>query len=90
MEKAIDENLCKYKFEFRKNIGTGEAIITFRILIEKRISSNKDTLIAFVDSEKAFDNVQRNVLLDIQKIKIQIQIGIKYYDRRCIYKSYKN
>lgn len=64
MEKAIDENPGKYKFEFRNNIRTGEAIITLRILLEKPIRRNKDTLIAFVDSDKTLDNVQRNKLLE--------------------------
>lgn len=34
-----------------------EAIISLRILIEKKLELNKDTLIVFVDLEKAFDKV---------------------------------
>jgi len=38
--------------------GIREAIETLRVLIEKQIRRNKDTLIAFVDLEKANDNVK--------------------------------
>lgn len=81
----IEKNLGKDQFGFRKKIGTREAIVTLRILIEKQIRRNKDTFIAFVDLEKAFDNVKWSILFDILK-----SIGIKYYDRRCIYNLYKN
>lgn len=85
IDKKIEENLSKDQFGFRKNIGTREAILTLRVLIEKQIRRNKDTFIAFVDLEKAFDNVKWSILFDILK-----SIGIKYYDRRCIYNLYKN
>lgn len=57
IEKTIDENLGSDQFGFRKSIGTREAILTLRILLKKQIRRNKDTFIAFVDLEKAFDNV---------------------------------
>jgi hypothetical protein len=85
IDKKNEENLGKDQFGFRKNTGTREAIVTLRVLIEKQIRKNKDTFIAFVDLEKAFDNIKWNILFDILK-----SIGIKYYDRRCIYNLYKN
>lgn len=46
-------------------------------LIEKHIRVNKDILIAFVDLEKAFDNVNWDTMFGILK-----RIGITYNDRR--------
>lgn len=48
---------CKIvQFGFRKNMGT-EAILALRIIIQKRIRKDMQTFIAYVDIEKAFDNV---------------------------------
>jgi len=58
IEKTKEENMSKNQFGFRKNIGSWEVILTLRILIEKQIRRNKNTFIAFVDLEKAFDNVK--------------------------------
>jgi len=38
-------------------MGTREAILALRTIIEKRIRKDKHTYIAFIDIEKAFDNV---------------------------------
>ncbi|KAE9524312.1 hypothetical protein AGLY_015351 [Aphis glycines] len=54
-------------------------------MIEKQNRRNKETFIAFVDLEKAFDNVQWKELFKIPKIT-----GIKYNDRRFIYNMYKS
>jgi len=62
-----------------ENIGTRETIVTLKVLIGKQIRLSKDTFIAFVGLEKAFDNVNWNKLFDILKT-----IGTNYYDR-CIY-----
>lgn len=83
--KTIHTNLGRDQLGFRKSISTREAIITLRILLEKQIKRNEDTFIAFVDLEKAFDNVQLNQLFNILE-----KIGIKYNDRRCIDNLYKN
>lgn len=54
-------------------------------MVEKQIRRNKEIFIAFVDLEKAFDNVQWKKLFKILK-----RIGIKYNDRRFIYNMYKS
>lgn len=56
LNKKINESLGNDQFGFRKSIGTREAIL--RIKLEKQIRRNKDTFIAFVVLENAFDNVQ--------------------------------
>jgi hypothetical protein len=38
-------------------MGTREAILALRIIIQKMIRKDKQTFIAFVDIERAFDNV---------------------------------
>jgi hypothetical protein len=54
-------------------------------MVEKQFIQNKNTFIAFLDLEKAFDNVQWKQLFEILK-----RIGIKYNDRRFIYNMYKS
>jgi len=76
IEKAIDANLGEDQFGFRRNIGTREATLALRIMIEKQIRRNKETFIAFVDLEKAFDNVQWKELFKILK-KSELNITIE-------------
>lgn len=57
IESKIEQSLTEDQFGFRKNRGTREAILALGIIIQKRIRKNKQTFIAFVDIEKAFDNV---------------------------------
>ena len=85
IERRAEEFLAEDQFGFRKNKGTREAILALRILIEKRMEKNKPTFIAFVDLEKAFDNVDWNSMLRILK-----EIGVLYNDRRIVHSLYKN
>ncbi|VVC34843.1 Endonuclease/exonuclease/phosphatase,Reverse transcriptase domain [Cinara cedri] len=62
MEYKIEAILSEDQFGFRKNMGTREAILALRIIIEKRIRKDKPTYIAFVDVEKAFDNKETAVI----------------------------
>ncbi|VVC30385.1 Endonuclease/exonuclease/phosphatase,Reverse transcriptase domain [Cinara cedri] len=67
MEYTIEAILSEDQFGFRKNMGTREAILALRIIIEKRIRKDKPTYIAFVDIEKAFDNVNWAIMFKILK-----------------------
>lgn len=53
------------RFGFRKNMGAIEAMLSLRLILERRMKKNKATFTAFVCCkcclEKAFDNVQENV-----------------------------
>ena len=53
--------------------------------MEKQLKKGKDTYIAFVDAEKAFDNVKWKKMFEILKT-----LGVTYNDRRAIYNIYKN
>lgn len=66
-------------------MGTMEAILALRIIIQKRIRKDKQTFIGFVYIEKAFDNVNWKVMFKIMK-----RLGIKYTDRKLLYNLYKD
>ncbi|KAL4084163.1 hypothetical protein QTP88_027996 [Uroleucon formosanum] len=61
-----------------------EAILALRIIIEKRIRKDKPTYIAFVDIEKAFDNVNWAIMFKILK-----RVGTEYTERRLLFKLYQ-
>jgi len=85
LEKIVEETLAEDQFGFRRNRGTREAILLLRTVIGKRMRISKPTYIAFVDLEKAFDKVDWTIMFSILK-----RVGIKYKDRRVIYKMYEN
>jgi len=65
IESKIEQSLTEDQFSFRKNMGTREEILALRIIIQKRIRKDKQTFIAFVDIEKAFDNVNWKLMFKI-------------------------
>lgn len=71
--------LINDQFGFRKGRGTREAILSLTLVLDKRLRKNKDTFIAFVDLEKAFDKVEWCQLFQM------LRAGIKYRDRRVIW-----
>lgn len=85
IEKKIDENIDCDQFGFRNNRGTREAILALRLIAEESIRVNKPLYIAFVDLQKAFDNVNWQILMEILK-----DIGISHKDIKLIYNLYKN
>ena len=84
MERKIEDNLSENQFGFRKNRGTREAILCLRVMVEKTIHVNKPLYVAFVDLEKAFDNVEWNKMFRLLE-----KLGMDYNDRRIIYQLYK-
>uniref|UniRef100_A0A8D8TI87 Craniofacial development protein 2 n=1 Tax=Cacopsylla melanoneura TaxID=428564 RepID=A0A8D8TI87_9HEMI len=85
IEKKIDAELDEDQFGFRHGKGTREAILSLRLIIEESMRINKPLVIAFVDLQKAFDNVNWNLMMDILK-----EINVTFKDRRLIYNLYKN
>jgi hypothetical protein len=57
VENIVEKELSDDQFGFKRNKGTREAILGFRILIEKQTELNKDTFIAFIDLVNVFDKV---------------------------------
>ena len=64
IEKIIRENvdIDGMQFGFMPGRGTTDAIFILRQLQEKYLGKNRKLYLAFVDLEKAFDRVPRNVL----------------------------
>ncbi|VVC30378.1 Reverse transcriptase domain [Cinara cedri] len=85
IESKIEQTLTEDQFGFRKNMGTREAILALRIIIQKRIRKDKQTFIAFMDIEKAFDNVNWKLMFNMMA-----RVGIKQEDRKLLYKLYKD
>jgi len=85
IESKIEQSLTDDQFGFRKNRETRETILALKIIIRKRIRKNKQTFIAFVDIEKAFDNVKWKLMFDMMT-----RVGIKHADRKLLYKLYKD
>ncbi len=84
IQSKVEENIGEDQFGFRKGKGTREAILSLRIILEKRLKKGLNTYVAFVDLEKAFDNVEWTRMFKVLK-----EIGIKFKERRAIWNLYK-
>ena len=62
LQKAVDEKLRESKAGFRNSRSCGDQIATIRIVIEQSIEWNSPVLVNFIDFEKAFDSVDREIL----------------------------
>lgn len=85
IQDKIDSNLGCDQFGFRNGKGTREAILALRLIAEESMRVNKALFVAFVDLQKAFDNVNWNLMMKILK-----DIGVEYRDRRIIFNLYRN
>ncbi|KAL1447191.1 hypothetical protein WDU94_013942 [Cyamophila willieti] len=86
IEDKIEATLTDDQFGFRKGRGTRDAMLALRLILEKQLKKkNRDTYIAFIDLEKAFDKVEWKKLFCILK-----EIGLKFKDRRILWNLYKN
>jgi len=55
------------KNRFCKGRSCTDPTLCFKLLIEKRREFNLETHLLFIDNEKAFDNIKRQILLNILK-----------------------
>ena len=85
IEQLSESYLAEDQFGFRRNKGTREAILALRLIASKRRALGKKTAIAFIDLEKAFDNVNWKIMFRILE-----KLGVKYRDRRILFNLYKN
>jgi hypothetical protein len=66
--KTISEcMLLQEQMGVRRGQSTTDAVFTLKQIIEKRRESNKETHIAFINFEKAFDNVNCRILWNIME-----------------------
>ena len=63
VESKIGEN----QLGFRKGRGTDDGLFTNRKIIEKRREFRKDVAFGFVDLEKAFDTVPRELVFAVMR-----------------------
>ena len=73
LEQTIEISLDEDQFGFRKEMGTREALLSLRLIQSGRLRAGKPISIAFVDLEKAFDNVSWPKLFEVLQ-----NTGIKY------------
>ena len=69
----MEENLGEDYFGFRRNRGTREAILSLRLIIERAFIREESVYIGFIDLEKAFDNVNWEIMIKVLK-----NAGIKF------------
>ena len=84
MEVKYEQLMSKDQFGFRKGQGTREAIVSLRILLERRIDMNRKTFVCFVDLEKAFDRVEWRGLAGMME-----RMGLDWKDRKIIKMIYE-
>ena len=71
---------------FVRNKGTSNAILELRLMSEKCIDLNRPLYICFVESQKAFDRVKHNILLEIlQQKKSTKTTWIRYV---CLHRTF--
>ena len=63
--KAVDEKLREQQEGFRKDQSCTDQIAALRIIIEQSLEWNTSLYLNFVDFEKAFDNLYREVLWNL-------------------------
>lgn len=82
MERELECEFAEDQFGFRKKVGTREAMLTLRFIMEDRIWISRSTFTGFVDLKKIYDNAYCNKLLRI--------LEMEYRERRVIYKKKEN
>ncbi len=63
VEKKIDEHLDETQFGFVARKGTRDAILLFKMIVQRALAVNRDIYVAFIDYEKAFDRVKHEKLM---------------------------
>jgi len=84
----VEPQLSESQFGFRKGRGCTDAIFALRQLCEKGIEFNKDLYMVFIDQEKAFDRVNREMLWKVMEeygVKGQLLNSVRalYKDSQC-------
>ncbi|KAL1446569.1 hypothetical protein WDU94_003622 [Cyamophila willieti] len=63
--KRIEQNLTETQMGFRAGKGCRDGITALRVMLERSVEMKVDVFLAFVDFEKAFDNLKHESLKDI-------------------------
>ena len=62
LKEAVDKQLRDQQAGFRRDRSCTDQIATLRIIVEQSIEWNSPLFISFIDYEKAFDSVDRDIL----------------------------
>lgn len=84
-QRLAEHVLAEEQTGFRRGRGTTDAIFTLRLALEKRWECNQPTHLAFIDLEKAYDRVPREILW-----KILPDYGVRGTLLRAIQSLYDN
>ncbi|GFR70251.1 retrovirus-related Pol polyprotein from type-1 retrotransposable element R2, partial [Elysia marginata] len=87
IKAATDPNLRDEQAGFRSNRSTTDQIATLRIIVEQSLEWSSPLIVNFLDSEKAFDSIDRELLSKIMRNygipeKI-VSLVRKMYDGTC-------
>ena len=85
LKGKMNERVLEEQHGFRKGTGTNSAIFALRMIIERSVEMQKTVYLCFVDSEKAFDTVKHEELVNILK-----STGMDGKDTRLIGNLYWN
>lgn len=88
VREAVDPKLRDQQAGFRRNRSCADQIASLRIIVEQSIEWNSTLYITFIDYEKAFDSVDREILWKLQRHygvpdKITSLIRCMYEDMSC-------
>ena len=67
IRKMVEENLVEEQYGFRRGRSTFDPIFTIRQMMEKRWEHEKEMVITFLDLEKAYDSVPRQLVWEVVK-----------------------
>ena len=79
IEARAKDFLSGGQFEFRRGVGTRDAIGVMRMLSDRSLEHGKDLYICYIDFEKAFDRVRWDKMMEILK-----ELSVDWRDRRMI------
>ena len=68
MRPIVNEQLGEEQFVFRKGCGTTDALFILRQLMERKLEFGQDSYWGFLDLEKAYDKINRQMITPILRL----------------------
>ena len=67
IERKLEERLSETQYWFVAKKGTRDAIALLKVVIQRTLKANREIIACFIDYEKAFDRVNHEKMMKIQK-----------------------
>ena len=64
----VNEQVGEEQFGFRKRYGTTDALFILRQLIERKLEFGQDSYCGFLDLERAYDKINRQMIAPILRL----------------------